>query len=767
MGKEKNPPQTDTPRHSLPNNPSFVIHTVEGTELKPAESVGKDEPICAPLVDLPPPPDGGWGWVVVFASFMCNLILDGIAYTFGVLLGPLVEHFDSNRATVSWVGSLLAGVYLMSGPIVGGLVNKFGCRPVCILGSVVACIGLCLSTLSPNVPVLMLTYGVMGGFGLGLIYLPAVVAVGYYFESKRALATGISVCGSGVGTFLFAPLATQLLTVFGWKGANLIFAGLCLNCAVFGALMRPLELKAKIIPPIEAEEPILEGDEDDDDDEGMQFSSDAKFIKNNKNVGILEPLMNNDTEIYVEQSNQMSTNLPTIATLPQITEESVTAAATAPKELRPKITDIFPEQEVSSTGTASNLQTPRSSVHRKSSGRVRTISGPGTDQNRFQMTPIKSKLGPLPRNSSAPHFIDPKNILPRNVSTPGFGKTGGKFNSRENSHAKFFGIEVGSNTQLSNTQLYLEPSSNISINRRDSVKSNSARPMVRPFSRKDLFYGGSVSHLVETNELPANWDQYRPSIISIPRRLSSLPRGSIIASHLSLPVMDRKVSSVIPDEFLEPEGVQPIWNALKEMVNFSLLTNPIFLLVGTSNIFGMLGFYVPFVYLPNMATLRGISVEDANFLLSIIGISNTIGRVIAGWISDFSCVNALLVTNLAIFFSGVSTLVLPFCTSYGAFATIALLFGFFVAAYISLTSIVLVDLLGLDNLTSAFGLLVLFRGVSSMVGPPVAGAVYDATQSYDVSFYLAGGFLILASLVSFGAQILQTRRRIQQQNSKK
>ena len=73
-----------------------------------------------------------------------------------------MEHFDSNRATVSWVGSLLAGVYLMSGPIVGGLVNKFGCRPVCILGSVVACIGLCLSTLSPNVPVLMLTYGVMG-----------------------------------------------------------------------------------------------------------------------------------------------------------------------------------------------------------------------------------------------------------------------------------------------------------------------------------------------------------------------------------------------------------------------------------------------------------------------------------------------------------------------------------------------------------------------------------------------------------------------------
>ena len=46
-----------------------------------------------------------------------------------------------------------------------------------------------------------------------------------------------------------------------------------------------------------------------------------------------------------------------------------------------------------------------------------------------------------------------------------------------------------------------------------------------------------------------------------------------------------------------------------------------------------------------------------------------------------------------------------------------------------------------------------------MVGPPVAGAVYDATNSYDISFYMAGGFLILASLISFAAQILQKKKQ--------
>lgn len=116
--------------------------------------------------------------------------------------------------------------------MVSALTNKYGCRAVCIAGSIIGCAAFVLSTFSPNVNILMLTYGVMGGLGFGLIYLPAVVCVGYYFETKRSLATGIAVCGSGFGTFAFAPLATMLLEKYDWRGANLILAGLILKCAV-------------------------------------------------------------------------------------------------------------------------------------------------------------------------------------------------------------------------------------------------------------------------------------------------------------------------------------------------------------------------------------------------------------------------------------------------------------------------------------------------------------------------------------------------------
>jgi predicted MFS family arabinose efflux permease len=72
--------------------------------------------------------------------------------------------------------------------------------------------------------------------------------VGYYFETKRSLATGIAVCGSGFGTFAFAPLATMLLENFDWRGANLILAGLILNCAVSScSLMRSINARKNSI----------------------------------------------------------------------------------------------------------------------------------------------------------------------------------------------------------------------------------------------------------------------------------------------------------------------------------------------------------------------------------------------------------------------------------------------------------------------------------------------------------------------------------------
>lgn len=63
------------------------------------------------LPDCPPPaPDGGWGWMVVFASFMIHLIADGVTYTFGIFYFELLQYFSSGKALTAWVPSIMTGM---------------------------------------------------------------------------------------------------------------------------------------------------------------------------------------------------------------------------------------------------------------------------------------------------------------------------------------------------------------------------------------------------------------------------------------------------------------------------------------------------------------------------------------------------------------------------------------------------------------------------------------------------------------------------------
>ena len=63
------------------------------------------------------PPDGGWGWVIVGASFMCNAIVDGFIFSFGILLLPLIDEFGESKSKTAWIGSILSGFYLIAGEL--------------------------------------------------------------------------------------------------------------------------------------------------------------------------------------------------------------------------------------------------------------------------------------------------------------------------------------------------------------------------------------------------------------------------------------------------------------------------------------------------------------------------------------------------------------------------------------------------------------------------------------------------------------------------
>ena len=77
------------------------------------------------------------------------------------------------------------------------------------------------------------------GMGLGMIYLPAVVVITTYFDKKLSLASGVASCGSGVGTFTFAPIMHLLDDNYGFEFTLLVLGLIILFCFPLGTLCQP------------------------------------------------------------------------------------------------------------------------------------------------------------------------------------------------------------------------------------------------------------------------------------------------------------------------------------------------------------------------------------------------------------------------------------------------------------------------------------------------------------------------------------------------
>merc|ERR1719410_2279788 len=195
----------------------------------------------------------------------------------------------------------------------------------------------------------------------------------------------------------------------------------------------------------------------------------------------------------------------------------------------------------------------------------------------------------------------------------------------------------------------------------------------------------------------------------------------------------------------------------QQMVDFSLFKDPIFLMYAVSNFFTSIGFNVPYVYTVDRARGWEISEKDAAFLLSIIGIANTLGRLFLGWLSDRRFINRLYLYNSCLVICGISMGLSVFMNTYTTQAVYCAIFGVTSGAYVGLTSVVLVDLLGLDKLTNAFGLLLLFQGIASVIGPPIIGALYDNIGNYDAGFYFAGTMIFLSGAMLFAIPAIQEK----------
>lgn len=162
------------------------------------------------------------GWYVVGGAFAVMLAGFGSAYSFSAFVLPLQTTFHASRGSVSLVFSLAGFLYFGFGIVSGPLADRFGARPLAVLGMAVIAAGLAAASRASTLWGVYAAYGLGVGLGVGLSYVPVIGAVQRWFVRRRGLASGLAVSGIGVGTLLLPPAAAFLVGIAGWRTAYLV-----------------------------------------------------------------------------------------------------------------------------------------------------------------------------------------------------------------------------------------------------------------------------------------------------------------------------------------------------------------------------------------------------------------------------------------------------------------------------------------------------------------------------------------------------------------
>ncbi|CAH0397727.1 unnamed protein product [Chilo suppressalis] len=663
--------------------------------------LGDADSICSSKPPSEPPPqipDGGWGWVVVAASFLIATVADGLAFSYGLINEKFVSYFNQSEAKTSLIGSLFISVPLIAGPAMSALVDRYGCKNMTILGGIASTIGFVAASYSNSVEVLCVTYGLMAGLGMGLLYVTAVVSIAYWFEKRRNLAVGLGSCGVGFGTFIYSPLTTYLLDEYGWRGTLLLLAGTVLNVCVCGAVMRDpewliLEQKKqrKLNKSKRASSSISVSAKSGGGESVYPGAEELKTLMKSGETPeyILTALVASiaeaeDLEAATKQNadiakykNSSVINLPTFLRQSEKVPVEVLDQLSSNKRLYNIILQNYPSLLALRSNSEQKL--PNEPVAEVSKGKPITMSMK-LKLNIKKKKDFETKLDQV-RQSLLQPIPENKPIQPKNERQDWLSRR------LHTDHHYLRDIRVHRN----------------SIMHRGAMM-NIAKYKLRASSCPDI-YRNSMWSMEDQEE--TSWG----------KRLAKM---------------------------------------INKTFDFNMFTEFHFLMMNLSTLVLFIWFIVPYFYISNFMTMSGYTETQGAAMLSVFGVATIIGIVGLGWMGDLPWVNVTKTYALCLIVCGCTIILFPILIrimdpneSYSFYILVlnALVFGLMFSSSYSYTPSILVELIALERFTMAYGLVLMSQGIGHLVGPPMAGALRDTTGYWDAAFYISGIWVVISGLL--------------------
>lgn len=448
-----------------------------------------------------------------------------------------------------------------------------------------------------------------------------------------------------------------------WKGAFIILSGILLNTIVCGALFRPLVLQKK--SKKRSSQSNFTGNKQQPDCNVSISNLDRSHLVRRPQF-IFKAYLDNGHCLYYETATNSVIEFPTYLQeeFDSIAVQLVADIQHGGKTLREALAErnLLHKFQVSNGTILTREAVAVTDLNREQHASVFEGSNSG----------IESQVISVPQSVSCP----PSPPMPLAITHPA--------STSFVTHPAGISLTRESRNMRHITSL---PSPRSKESRQDRF---------RLMCRKDVFYKGSLMRtgfMMNSKYSASCPDLY----LNASKRRETGPRNKSSARH----------------EF---------WQGLRRMMDLSIFRSVIFNFFCVHCFFLYLTYDVPYIYVPDKATSTKETTDtEASFLIAIIGISSTVGQLAMGYLGDRPEINTLHFYNAMTSVAGIVTLFVPLLTSFSLLAVYCAAYGFFISANFVLTTIILVDLLGMDRLTNAFGFVSLSEGLGNLIGPPFAG----------------------------------------------
>ncbi len=166
-------------------------------------------------------------WLFLPLGITAMLCL-GSVYSWSIFRKPLTAALKKQGMTISAIDTLLPFaillvVFAILMPIASRYTERYGAAKVTAVGGTVVGLGYFLSSFATSIPMLVVTYGLIAGAGIGIVYGVPIAVTAKWFPDRKGLAVGLTVVGFGLSPLITAPLAGFLIDKYGIDGTFRIF----------------------------------------------------------------------------------------------------------------------------------------------------------------------------------------------------------------------------------------------------------------------------------------------------------------------------------------------------------------------------------------------------------------------------------------------------------------------------------------------------------------------------------------------------------------